>query len=362
MSSYRAHMDLTYRPMRASDVAACVSLTKADPIVGPRYGGAIEMLPAVWSRLLGQESFRAFVFETVDSGRKKIILVGIAVFVEDDFVRQLKTPPSVWIGPELTQRIAKGHSPLLSDREVAAANSNGSLTCVVWSGCLDQQYVAEPEVHNFSASTFFEVHAGYYLREVIVQAENGAHLQQVLGSGGLVLSDRQGKYAPVRAEDVPGIWHRSHLLGITRELAKQQIGSWVSTMFRYKRPRLGLSRKQQRLLTTALKGDTDVELARVLGISVAAVKKSWRDIYDRVHVCIPKLFAPDGRLEQLGSERGRAKKQRLLSYVRTHPEELRPISRRADSKRATETAGRLKARKWASSATPSSGAPREQAM
>ena len=331
-------MDFSYRPMRAGDVAACVSLTRADPIVGPRYGGAIELLPAVWSRLLGQESFRAFVFETTDSGRKKIVLVGIAVFVEDDFVRQLKTPPSVWIAPELTQRIAKGHSPLLSDREVAAANSNGTLTCVVWSGCLDQQYVAEPEAHNFCAGSFFEAHAGYYLREVIVQAENGAHLQQVLGCGALVFCDRQGKYGPARAEDVPGIWYRPHLLGITRELAKQQIGSWVSTIFRYKRPRLGLSRKQQRLLMAAMKGDTDVELARELGISVAAVKKAWRDIYARVHVCIPKLFPPDGRLEQLGSERGRAKKQRLLSYVRTHPEELRPISRRADSKRATGTA------------------------
>jgi len=37
-------MDLSYRPMRASDVAACVDLIKSDRILGPRYGPAIRLL------------------------------------------------------------------------------------------------------------------------------------------------------------------------------------------------------------------------------------------------------------------------------------------------------------------------------
>jgi len=322
-------MDLSYRPMRAGDVAACVDLIKSDPILGPRYGPAIWLLPAVWSRLLGQESFRAFVFETTESGHKKIISVGIAVFVADDFVRQMKTPPFVWIGKELTQCIAEGHSPLLSDREVALANSNGTLTCFCWSGCIHQQYVAEPVVNNFSVRAFIEVHSGYYLREIIGQADNEHHLQQMLGSGGLLLCDRKGTYESACAEDIRGLWRRPHVLGITRELAKRQIGTWISMMFRHERPRLGLTRKQQRLLTTAMNGSTDPELAAELSTSLAAVKKSWRDIYDRVHDCIPKLFPSEASREQLGSERGKAKKHRLLSYVREHPEELRPFARKA---------------------------------
>jgi len=208
-------MDLSYRPMRAGDIAACVDLIKGDPIVGPRYGPAIQLLPAVWSRLLGQESFRAFVFEISESGRKEIIEVGIAVFVTDDFVRRLKTPPFVWIGPELTQRIAEGHSPLLSDREVALANSNGRLTNITWCSCIHQQHAADPEVLNFAVRAFIEVHSGYYLREVIGQADNEHHLQQMLGSGGLLLCDRNATYESAYAENIRGLWQRPHMLGIT---------------------------------------------------------------------------------------------------------------------------------------------------
>jgi hypothetical protein len=321
-------MDLSYRPMRVGDFAACADIINSDPVVGPRYGPAIHLLPVVWSHLLGREAFRAFVFETSDSGRRKIILVGIAAFVADSFVRRLKTPPFVWIGPELTQCIANGHSPLLSDQAVAAANATGTLNCFCWSGCIHPEYVAEPEVHNFSVRAFIDVHAGYHLREIISQAENEGHLQQILGSGGLVLSDRNGSYASACAEDMQGLWQRPHVLGITREAAERQIGTWVSTMFRYERPRLALTRRQQRLLTTAMNGSTDPELAAELGVSLAVVTKSWRDIYDRVHDCIPNLFPSEESRERLGSERGRAKKHRLLSYVREHPEELRPIARK----------------------------------
>ena len=121
-----------------------------------------------------------------------------------------------------------------------------------------------------------------------------------------------------------GLWQRPHVLGNTRELAERQIGSWISTIFRHEPPRLGLTRKQQRLLTTAMNGDTDAELAEELGVSVAAVKKSWRDIYDRVHDCIPGLFPSEGSYGQLDKERGKAKKHRLLSYVREHPQGTSP--------------------------------------
>lgn len=322
-------MGLSYRPMRDGDIAACVDLIKSDPILGPRYGPAIQLLPAVWSRLLGQESFRAFVFERSDSGRKRIIQVGIAVFVSDDFVRHLKTPPFVWIGPDLSRRIAAGHSPLLSDREVALSNSNGTLTCITWSSCIHREYAADPAVLNFAVQAFIEVHSGFNLSEVAVQAESERHLQQVLGSGSFLLCDRYGRYESPCAEDVREILQRPHLLGITREVAERQIGSWISTIFRHEPPRLGLTRKQQRLLTTAMSGSTDLELAVEPSVSLAAVKKLWRDIYDRVHDRIPKLFPSEGSGGQLGSERGKAKKHRLLSYVREHPEELRPIIQKA---------------------------------
>jgi hypothetical protein len=314
--------------MRADDIAACVDLVKADPILAPRYGVAIKLLPAVWSRLLGQESFRAFVFEVSNSGRKKIITVAIAAFVADDFAHRMKTAPFVWIGPEITRRVAEGRSPLLSDRELGEANSAGALNLVIWTCCIHRQYVTEPEVHNFSVSAFIELHSGYYLREGMVQAESEGHVQQVLGSGGLNFCAREGRYVMPSAEEAQRLPDQPHLLGITRDSAERQIGTWITAMFRYQPPRLGLSRKQQRLLTAAMNGGTDAELAAELDISVAAVKKSWRDIYDRVYDWVPELLPAEGSRAESGSERGKAKKHRLLSYMREHPEELRPIARK----------------------------------
>jgi len=65
-----------------------------------------------------------------------------------------------------------------------------------------------------------------------------------------------------------------------------------------------------------------------LNVSEAAVKKRWRDIYDRVHDRVPELFSAEESPES-SSKRGKAKKHRLLSYVREHPEKLRQIARKA---------------------------------
>jgi hypothetical protein len=55
------------------------------------------------------------------------------------------------------------------------------------------------------------------------------------------------------------------------------------------------------------------------------VKKTWRLIYERVTAKSPGLI-PDQAPEELTSERGKEKKQRLLAHLREHPEELRPAT------------------------------------
>ena len=61
----------------------------------------------------------------------------------------------------------------------------------------------------------------------------------------------------------------------------------------------------------------------MLGISLSAVKKTWRSIYDRVTANSAGLI-PGQMSEELTIERGEEKKQRLLAYLREDPEELRP--------------------------------------
>jgi hypothetical protein len=57
-----------------------------------------------------------------------------------------------------------------------------------------------------------------------------------------------------------------------------------------------------------------------LFVSLPAIKRRWENIFDRVGSIRPDL-CPLGN-----GTRGIQKRQRVLSYVRSHPEELRPFN------------------------------------
>jgi hypothetical protein len=73
---------------------------------------------------------------------------------------------------------------------------------------------------------------------------------------------------------------------------------------------------------------TDEELGDVLGISIHAVKMRWPVIYNLPARYLPELFGDTLHWDRETHRRGREKKQRLLDYVREHPEELHPVSRK----------------------------------
>ena len=112
-------------------------------------------------------------------------------------------------------------------------------------------------------------------------------------------------------------------------MAFSNSASWLGSLFvYYSPPRFGFNRSEQRLLVAALEGGTDKEVSDVLGISLFAVKKTWRIIYERVATCQPEMVPANTQVDALTQDRGKQKKQRLLSYLREHPEELRPVSRK----------------------------------
>src|SRR5216684_3923008 len=123
-------MAIQHRQMRPDDVRECVEIVAADPDVSPRYGSAIGELESVWSGLLGRKAFYAVVFEDLQDSNSAIVGLGISAFVAEAFLRDLKARP-FWAGPELTKRIARGDSPLLSDKQVREANSIGGINVVV---------------------------------------------------------------------------------------------------------------------------------------------------------------------------------------------------------------------------------------
>jgi hypothetical protein len=69
-----------------------------------------------WERLLGREAFRAIVFEETDRKfRCRRIGIAVSVFISDDFLNHIKTPPYFWVYPELMRWEAEGKFPILSD-------------------------------------------------------------------------------------------------------------------------------------------------------------------------------------------------------------------------------------------------------
>jgi hypothetical protein len=96
--------------MRPMDVRECVAVIAAHPIAGSRYGSSLGDLGKAWLRLLSSNGFcSAMMFEEVadDAGRARprIVGVGVTVFVSDSFVRELKTRPLFWFGPEMARRV-----------------------------------------------------------------------------------------------------------------------------------------------------------------------------------------------------------------------------------------------------------------
>lgn len=318
-------MALRFRPMRSKDVRACVEIVAAHPLLGLQYESTIIDLPSVWLRLLGREAFRAVVFEDAEEYRVRRIGVGVSVFVSDEFLMELKTPPFFWIGPELTKRLLRGDSPLLSDKEVRHANANGGLNLVTWVGAFAAAYLPSVEVMAMMITAFVESHRGFRLKEITAHSMTLENLEGAIRSGGLFFSPDEGRYVESVNKPLHEVFAAPHLIGLTRELAMARVGTWISSLFVYQTPQFSFRPSEQRLLLAALQGGTDQELADVLGISLSAVKKTWRSIYDRVTDRSPGLI-PDHVPEELTSERGKEKKQRLLAYLREHPEELRPAT------------------------------------
>jgi hypothetical protein len=107
---------------------------------------------------------------------------------------------------------------------------------------------------------------------------------------------------------------------MTRESAQAESSSVANILFGFREPVLRLRDSDQRMLLTALRGDTDQELATELGLTLSAVKARWRSTFARTAEKMPDLL--DGI--NGGDARGTQKRHRVLAHVRRHPEELRP--------------------------------------
>ena len=314
--------------MQPTDVGACVQVLTRIPTISRRYGSAIGDLDAAWRRLVRSEAMGTSVFEEVDGAHTTVWGVGVGVFVHDDFVRELKTPPLFWFGPELAKRTVRGDSPVLTDEELREGNSKQGLTLLVWEACPIPDFSRRPDAYHLMVTAFLDLFRGFHCKEAITsQAESAERLQWNMDGGGLLWDTTTHAYTRSLGRDLADVFREPHIVGTTPEVESNRLGSWVGPLFDYRRPELGFSRGEQRLLLAALPGRTDEELCRELGMSLPTAKSIWRSIYNRAASRLPGLFPDQLQMDVQNAERGKEKRRHLLAYLREHPEELRPVSR-----------------------------------
>jgi len=311
-----------WRPIREADLSACLEIQPA--CIGDQIVGRSAAL-RVWTGLLDSPSFQANVIESERPlAGHRIVACGMGVFVSSAFAdREIKNPR-----PGLNSRIiagvASGESVVLNRAEIAQGNAGEGIDFVnmygTWrDGIMNAEQLAE--VHALLGTSFVEHFTGYRFNRV---------LKEAIGSSQIALARATGTYRVVKEFQKT----ESALVVVTRETAAAAPYSVAATMYRYQAPVLRLRPAEQKLLAVALSGKTDAELSAALDLSIEAIKKRWMSIFDRVDEFKPDILSQtDAYSSAMPSTtgswsdgRGPQKRHRVVAYVRTHPEELRPFS------------------------------------
>jgi len=313
-------VDLAYRSLEGADIEPCLRLVRDD------YAENLDVHPRaaqVWRRLLAAEALNGMVLEDLARAPSdRLAAFGMSAFVSPEFMAEARRGGTPGLAALVARRLLAGGSPVLGPDAVRRANSGPGLNLLVL------HYAEAPpdptperlqHVRDKQVETFFFVHGGYRYAEMLVE-HRSEHLRQFALEGGFRIRSEYGAYYRSHARP-PG--ECPTLLGITREETLPHPGLHVSRLFLYTPPRFYFKPREQVLLWHTLLDKTDEEMAAALNLTVAAVKKRWVGIYDRVADIMPVLF-PD--LPEAGpARRGQEKRRHLLRYLRLHPEELRPV-------------------------------------
>lgn len=319
-------MSVRYRSLVKEDVPSLVAQVAAHPVLGVRYGESIVDFGDAVARTLDRNYEIACAFEEVAGPRTRFLGAGLAAFVTPEFLRHVKTTPGLWVGPELVNRILRGPNPLLSDREVRDGNSTRDLNLVGWHFTIHPNDLNRPEVGVVVTDAFFATFIGFQITEMLSQADCLEHLQGSRNLGCQYFDPLVGRYGDFPEVNQPNFGDEPHNFGLERHSAYTLGVMW--SLLCCPAPLIGFNSSEQRMLRTALEGGTDEDVAKRLNVSLTAVKKRWRGVYDVVEARLPHLFANRPSQEIMMRERGKERRRGLLSYLRDHPEELRPVSRK----------------------------------
>jgi DNA-binding CsgD family transcriptional regulator len=321
-------INLMAREGSAKDLAQCYALH--EPFWRFYPEARRRVLPEMWGTLLSGERMQLFLVEnrTKPLG-SRIVSFSATVFATDEFCSEAQSTLPPWLGVQVAQHYLSHDLPVLNREQVARANARDGLNVMMCFGGWEHDGLSREEIlamHEKQSEAFHLAHIGYRVKEFLADAIGEEELHWMLDSGAHVRRDYSGYFQKHRAP-IPESSHRPRLVGLTKEEAFANPGSYLSSFFVYTAPRFHFNRSEQILLQHALMGETCDDLAASLFISRWTVKKRWHAIYERIADVDRELLLPPVANSPDATSRGAERRRHLLHYLRQHLEELRPLSR-----------------------------------
>lgn len=308
------------RTFAPTDLEACLAIRPAR--IGQEIIG-YERALAAWKALITRSAFRSLVIETAKPilGHR-IVGFGATVFVAQEFAREEMSNPRPGLNDRIISSIDSRRSVVLTDAQLRRQNTDGSLWLVVlftdWRrDILTPEQVAE--VKLALAQSGVERLAGYRLEQMLLEAIDATDLEYIESTG---VYRRIAGFSDFRSGNKSE--NRRALFAINKTSADSVVGSVATFVFHYTPPIIRFRKGHQQLLSAALEGLTDQELAPHLNLKIQTVKKRWASVYARVAEVLPDLL-PESDNHCGGQTRGPQKRHHLLAYLRNHLEELRPF-------------------------------------
>jgi hypothetical protein len=313
-----------HRLFRKQDFDQCVPLLPRGYAISGKLRAA---LPALWRRLFAEGQLHGGV--VVPSPRRQLILAfGMFVFLGDDFVVEMLRSPVPYVSSAVYARILSHRSPLLSTSEIRAANTAGRLNLLILHFGMGRATVDDGQQRAIAvaAQTGFRLCSmGYRLSRVLQEAYGSAELPFFTSAGFVLKSDYAAFYAR-QPHHVPPPDRRPHLMGLfSTDPECRYPGNALADHFQAAPPpQIRFSGAEQRVLLHSIMDESDETIANSLGVSLDAVKKTWRRIHQRVTLRAPHLLDDGG---DIGPVRGKERRRQLIQYLRYHPAELRPFGK-----------------------------------
>jgi len=310
----------SWRKTQAIDLEQCLQLHPTRN--GAEIVGEVRAASA-WKQLLGMaHATRSAVVEMRQKDQVEIVGFGLGSFVKKSFVEDELRNPRPGLNARVIESIVDDNPVIATYAEVRDANTRGDLQQVILDTSWKYGTLAEEQVHEVRVllgRAYQEIFAGYRFSRILWESVDGHDLWHLKDQRSFRLVDR---FEDFRRANPETTWNADRaLLAATSESMRADPHSIAAELFQHHvQPQFGLRRGEQELLELALEGGDDVSIAKSLFVTLPAIKRRWSNIFERVGAIRPDLCPADG-----DGTRGIQKRQRILTYVRNHPEELRPF-------------------------------------